>query len=625
VLRNKFTYVVIGFLALHAALLSTSMRRNFVTVDETGHIPSGLAYWQTGSFAAYRVNPPLPRLLAVLPILGAAHTNYSIPKDFPGARSEWYLARAFAEANREHYFELVCLTRWAGVAWSLLGGVLIFLWAKDLFGPLAACLGLVLWCLEPTVLAHAGLATTDVPAAVMGLTACYLFRNYIRQPTWTKAWFAGLLLGLAQLTKFTLLALYPLWLLLAVLFWWGRREGRLRTRLAQGLVILAASLLTIHVGYGFENSFQRLGDFSFVSKAFQGESSSNRFAETIWANLPMPVPANFILGLDSQRHDFESRWPVYLGGKWREGGWWYFYPYAFGVKLPLGTLILLGISLFLAFRTEARAGWREECALLVPGLGLLALVIWQSNIQNLRYALPALPFLFIWASRIASVGKKPQGRLLAALLVAGLLLWNAWSCLAIHPHYLSYFNEIAGGPENGPDHLVDSNQDWGQDLLFLKAWLDEHPEVRPLGLAYFNIFDPGLLGIDYYLPPLAPKNKSTNFRPKPGYYAVSTHFVRGGSFSAARQRHPFRSLRNRCTASRYRLVHNDTSVFARKGASALAKSSGQSESDLPDRVDLIRKRSNSPISDAMVVFKPTASFRKTSIEGVRRPRSSKPT
>ena len=531
-LRNKFTYVVIGFLALHAALLSTSMRRNFVTVDETGHIPSGLAYWQTGSFAAYRVNPPLPRLLAVLPILGLTDTDYPIPKDSPGARSEWYLARAFAEANGEHYFELVCLTRWAGVAWSLLGGVLIFLWAKDLFGPLAGCLGLALWCLEPTVLAHAGLATTDVPAAVMGLAACYLFRNYLRQPTWTKAWFAGLLLGLAQLTKFTLLALYPLWLLLAVLFWWGRCEGRLRTRLTQGLLILAASLLTINVGYGFENSFQRLGDFSFVSKAFQGESSSNRFAETIWANLPMPVPANFILGLDSQRHDFESRWPVYLGGEWREGGWWYFYPYAFGVKLPLGTLILLAISFVLAFRKEARAGWREECALLVPGLGLLALVIWQSNIQNLRYALPAFPFLFIWVSRIACVGKKSHGRLLAALLVAGLLLWNAWNCLAIHPHYLSYFNEIAGGPENGPDHLVDSNQDWGQDLLFLNAWLDEHPEVRPLGLAYFNIFDPRLLGIDYFLPPFAPKNKSTNFRPKPGYYAVSTHFVRGGSFSA---------------------------------------------------------------------------------------------
>jgi len=37
-----------------------------------------------------------------------------------------------------------------------------------------------------------------------------------------------------------------------------------------------------------------------------------------------------------------------------------------------------------------------------------------------------------------------------------------WQTVA--PHYLAYFNELAGGPANGFKELADSNLDWGQDL-----------------------------------------------------------------------------------------------------------------------------------------------------------------
>ena len=43
---------------------------------------------------------------------------------------------------------------------------------------------------------------------------------------------------------------------------------------------------------------------------------------------------------------------------------------------------------------------------------------------------------------------------------------------ATYPHYLAYFNQIAGGPGPGATkHLVDSSLDWGQDLPGLKRWL----------------------------------------------------------------------------------------------------------------------------------------------------------
>ena len=77
---------------------------------------------------------------------------------------------------------------------------------------------------------------------------------------------------------------------------------------------------------------------------------------------------------------------------------------------------------------------------------------------------------------------------------------------------MSYFNEPAGGPENGHNHLVDSNIDWGQDLLELRDWYRQHPEARPFGLAYYHFLDPRLFGIDYQLPPLGPAVESDPMR-----------------------------------------------------------------------------------------------------------------
>jgi hypothetical protein len=53
-------------------------------------------------------------------------------------------------------------------------------------------------------------------------------------------------------------------------------------------------------------------------------------------------------------------------------------------------------------------------------------------------------------------------------VVGALACWLAVSSLSSHPHYLSYFNEIAGGPGNGWRWLLDSNIDWGQDDEYVR-------------------------------------------------------------------------------------------------------------------------------------------------------------
>jgi hypothetical protein len=530
-------------LALHAGISGHSLRQHFVTVNEVGHIPAGISHWQAGHYSFFRVNPPLPSMLAVLPVLLAQPNTdciYSPADDGTGGRIEWVVGPQFAAANAPHYFQFVCLARLAGIAWSLLGGWIIYRWAHELYGPAAGCLGLTLWCFEPNILAHAGVVTNDLPATVAGLMATYAFWHYLRQPSWPRASLAGLLLGIAQLTKFTLLVLYAVWPVLWLISRLADRRQpgtsiRLATQVWHGLLLFVLSLLVINAGYEFQQSGRPLGDFPFSSRTFAGaDHVGNRFRDSWLGHLPVPLPADYVRGIDIQRGDLEGKYWSYLAGRWQDHGWWYYYLHALAVKLPLGIWALILWSLILALGGHASsARWRDELTLWLPALAILGLVSSQTGFNHhLRYALPFYPFLLISTSKVAYFLQPKTW--LAGILVSGLLLWFVGSSLAIHPHYLSYFNALGRGPDNGHNHLVDSNIDWGQDLLFLETWLDQHPEARPLHLAYWNSVDPRIIGIEFTLPPFGPAKflpddpaAQQALGPHPGYYAVSVNYVRG--------------------------------------------------------------------------------------------------
>ena len=86
------------------------------------------------------------------------------------------------------------------------------------------------------------------------------------------------------------------------------------------------------------------------------------------------------------------------------------------------------------------------------------------------------------------------------VVVTALLVWHGAGALIAWPHYLSYFNEAAGGSEGGARILSDSNLDWGQDLPGLKRFLDENG-YEDCYLSYFGNGDPVRYGIRFrYLP-----------------------------------------------------------------------------------------------------------------------------
>jgi hypothetical protein len=530
-------------------LVAWAATRHSPAVDEVGHLAAGLSHWSLGRFDLYAVNPPLVRTVAALPVaLLHPREDWARYNKYPSRRAEFMVGRDFIRANGSRSFHLFTVARWACIPFSLLGACVCWRWAAVLYGPEAGMLALALWCFCPNILANAQMITPDTGAAALGSTCGFCFWRWLKEPAWSRAVLAGFTLGLAESVKMTWLILFAVWPALWV-FWnvsaraafpwrvWRRPAMQLGT-------VLVLSLLTLNLAYGFEGSFRDLGKFAFVSSALGGPidpdrttlPGRNRFAQSWCGALPVPLPVNYVLGFDVQKRDFESHYRSYLRGQWRREGWWYYYIYAAAVKVPLGTLILAVIAFLVGRPSDAAsATLRDEVVLLTPAVVLLTLVSSQTGFNHhLRYILPAFPFAFIAVARAGSIFLRPERWLFGPAVAA--LVWSIVSSLAVYPHSLSYFNELAGGPSGGPAHLLDSNVDWGQDLLYLKKWLDHHPEAQPIGLAYFGAFDPRVAGIDFTLPQPGPiassSSASANVRPaelgpRPGWYAVSVNVIHG--------------------------------------------------------------------------------------------------
>jgi len=535
-------WAVVLLLLIHASLLAWSATKHSPNLNEDAHLVAGVSHWKFGRFELYRVNPPLVRMVAAIPVLlSDAKYDWSGFYESAGARPVFDMGRQFIEVNGEKSIWYFTIARWACIPFSLLGGFICFLWAKDLYGPAAGLFSLTLWCFSPNMLAHGQFITPDCGATALGITAAYCFWKWLRQPGWKLAIIAGVGLGLAELTKTTWIILFGLWPLLW-LIWQISRKADIaiswKKQAAQLVSILFLGLYLLNLGYGFEGSFTKLNQFEFTSNSLAGyeneeqrdeEQKTNRFADSWLGEIPVPFPRNYVLGIDIQKRDFENFGrESYLRGEFRDHGWWYYYLYALAIKVPIGYWIIFCLAFLHAFyhRASNNSGWRNGLLLAAPAIIILILVSSQTGFNHhMRYVLPIFPFAFIWMGQTA-LWMAEKKKLAAATTTSISLLWAIGSSLTIYPHSLSYFNEAVGGPAHGHEHLINSNIDWGQDLLFLKEWIEKHPEAKPMHLCYYGDFNPKDLGLDYPLPPINEKN-DPNYQPPPGWYAISVNYLKG--------------------------------------------------------------------------------------------------
>jgi hypothetical protein len=500
--------VVAAVVLAAAVVLGVEAVGDSVTVDEFAHLPAGLYYLRTGHFDVYNLSPPLLREIAALPLL-AAHPAGDLAS-FGGTpeSQHWALGYAFMERNAARYHRLFVLGRLPMVALTLLLVLVVGACGRRLLGPPAGLAATALTAFSPTVLAHGHLVGTDVGCALAMLLASFAGLAALRAPSIGRTCVLGVAIGGAVLTKFSALALYPALAILALAASVQRRAARWQPwAVIAGAAVV--SLVVINVGYLGEGSGQPLAVYTLRDPTLR------RLAAGPLGRLPLPLPADFVRGYDTQHVEASGMYPVYFHGTWSTHGWWWYFPAALGLKetLPLLSLCVVGLLLLATGRVALPP--LGVAFLVAPPFVFASLLILLTDIDlGVRYLLPALPFLFLIAAAPFAPGALSRG---GRRIAGALVLMHVAVSLAATPAHLAYTNRLAGPPDRAWQWLADSNLDWGQELRRLHTYLAARglPSVH---LAYFGRVAPEVYGIPYDLPrgPLGQ-----------GLYVVSASFLAG--------------------------------------------------------------------------------------------------
>jgi 4-amino-4-deoxy-L-arabinose transferase-like glycosyltransferase len=423
-----------------------------------------------------RYNPEHPPLGKLIIATGLAFAGAHLDPAFTGDQTQ--LGRRVLYESGADPGRLLLAARLPVIVLTLLFGLVVFAFARDLTGPAGGVTALALYAFSPDLIAHGSLATLDVPVAGFLLTSVWLVWRARRRPVLYLP-LAGLALGAAVATKMSALAAVPVLLLLTVLSVWHAHRGDRPQRIIH-VVAAAAGVALIAV--------------AVVWAAYLAVDPRLRW--TTPPDLPavhglrsladrLPLPRPYLDGMRVQ-FGFEDRtWSTFLLGTYHPGSLWYYLPVALLVKTPLGTLAL-GLAGAVALVTLPRLRPAAPYV-LVPTAVLLAAAMTSTRDLGVRYALFVPMFLAIAAAGLVTLRRRwAQGA------VAVLVVFAAASSLRTFPYYLPYSNEAFGGPARTHLNLHDSNVDWGQDLRRLA---DRLPDER-VWLVYKGSGVPSAYGID---------------------------------------------------------------------------------------------------------------------------------
>lgn len=510
--RKAREYVVASaLLAIHLALLIHCSVSKSICYDEGAHLSSGLAYLRYGEFGIYNLSPPAMRMIGALPVY--LFENIEIPPAKPmisappGSRA-WAYYDEFQLANRDQLHRLVVIARLAVIPISAIGAILIWRTARALYGPSAGLVSLALWTFSPTVIAYGSTFGTDMPLAVGALAAVLAWIAFFDRATPARCLLAGMMTAAVCLVKFSGVLLLPLVLLLAVLV--PRATTAWKPRLYTGAAGFALAMILVYVAlcasFGFKLFGEPLGRFQLQSSLMQ------RLQTVLPAAVPVPFPRYLVEGFDAQKSETESVYYNILFGEGYFGSDWRYFPLHVFCKSTVGGMALAALVAVSFWRR--RPGRVELCIFALAVLFVAGMVVLtQINIGATRYLLPAYPPLMILGGRVMAPGMWGRAsRVMGGLALISLGAGAVESVLAA-PRYHSFYNTAAR------DLRFDvPESDWGQSILELKIWLDEHPDVAKQGVAVLSSAPTFVEA--YGLTPLQSDAA-------PAFVAISTHYMNG--------------------------------------------------------------------------------------------------
>lgn len=519
-LRFKHYLLLVTLLLVMFAQMAAASPSQSAAFDEGYTITYGYAYLRGGDARLSRgQNPPLTNVFIALPLL--------LKNDivFPANDASWLEPDIFGFSDQFMWRvnpdpqRLVRLARLPEMMLAVVLACVLFAFTRTLFGEGAALAALLLCAFDPNILAHGHIVGTDLGVTLFMFAAVWQWTLALRHNSLKRTLLAGVFTGAAFATKYSAVWLIPIVLGVSLIYP-GLRQAFGR-RLIMGLLAGAAAVIVIW------------GTFAFSVGPIESGG-------------PIVPAPQYWQSLSGVRTRVELSTPAFMLGQVSASGFLGYYPFVFLVKTPLPTLMLFligGVNLIVRRRREVAAAW------LPPLLFMLAAMFGGLNL-GYRLMLPVLPFALMIAGQGATLlidlpGRAlPIGRGLAALLG----VWLVIDVVSISPHHLAYFNALIDR-ERDYEVLVDSNLDWGQDLIALREWQAAR-QLDELNVAYYGSARPEAYGLNVSLLPsfslrdYGPEiDGFTAHALKPGWYAISVSSLQLGLlYSRWGLYEPFRNL-----------------------------------------------------------------------------------
>ncbi len=466
---------LLGVLALAGAL---TLDGPPLDGDEARTLAAGVSYLERGDLRLDAQQPPLGKLWPALPVwLGAerrldydteAWTGHGI---LPGttlstgadAEQAGRQLLGFPGNGPVESTSPLITARRAQLVLGLLLGLMVYGWALELWGPRGALLALFLYCLSPSMLAAARLATPDLPAAVAVTGTLWAFWRFTQRPDLIRGLFVGLALAAALLTRLWLVMMIPALLLVALAWLWVPRLERWE-RYGRGqlvaLVLLGALLIGyggVWAGYGFR--YQAVPDDEYQLDWDAAALPEGPLRRAVYGALDRELlPQGYLYGVS---HALAQARLAPTGA-----ARWFDLPLAFVLRTPPALLLLLLlVAGGVAARRQRRRSFDTWC-LLLPVLLLSAVSMVAMRSVGPRALVPVYPLLFILAGQLAwfvrqveAEPEEPDPDQAAAAARPGWLVWGLTALLAAYavsfvaatPGQRPYANLLAPGESAPPD------------------------------------------------------------------------------------------------------------------------------------------------------------------------------
>ncbi len=432
----------------------------FAVVLEWAHLTRGIAYLQTGDARMSFAHPPLAKTLFAVPALLSGDVDASPVYEFeawetsmdPGAASLELLRRDYEGAR-------AALGKARVVSGLLFLAAVVYLYRfVRLWGSAwQALLAAIVLGWNPSIIGHARIATTDLPAAIfIAVAVCESLRAI--SPTargigWGRA---GLAVGVALSVKYSaifLILFVPLLLLAAALTQpKSLGGGTVRSRLVAGglalVKVAVVALFVLNLSYSFQGTLCTVRELLaapepqyWISAGYGGELLETR---TRLGGFPqwlrLPVPRTYLFGFVCVREQFHVGYPggVFLESPNPDGD-----PRYFPVVMLLETPVWV-LGLWCGGLVSLARAWREstfdEKAMAVLVCALLAVLIFSRLNMGIRHALPQV-FLMSVLSVLLTRGHFPRGaRTGPHVVLAFAVLCGGASLASATGNYIGWFN-----------------------------------------------------------------------------------------------------------------------------------------------------------------------------------------